>query len=855
MPPWEKYQKQEGPWNKYQDKEDFSLGPMPFVNKRIAEILGYVPDVLIGGTSEMIERISGKDLAEPLSVTKGIKAGMEAIGAEIPEREPKKLTEYMGQGIGEVSTLMFPFAGIAQKLSQGTNLVAKISQGIISSIGKYPWLSMGSELAGGAGAGLGRGVGKEQYPDSPMMQGLLELGGGVTGGISPTLFKNSPVALAIRMGKPLLKKVVLPFTEQGGLFRGGAFVKKQVVSPTGTIKKITEKSISDLPPAIKSGEKRLIELYKSLSSLDPIDEVDAIERVSKSIITLESSMRKLGYGSPELLQEITQRRMMSINARIDKRITNALERAQAKIDKIPVAQRKANEARIVRDELEKTLKVEWDDVKKLWKDVPKDIQIGFDKTRAKFAEIKTGLSEAQQVDIPLPLKTNSIITNKKLEATTIKEMQGLRSKLLEVARDAEANYQWNKARIANEVADSILEDIGIVAGQANTPEAAKLKVALNATRQFKQKYETGITGKILGRRSGVPAIDPDLTLEVSVGRMGEKGAIDVGKVAPTPEAMKATERYLGRNFTDYVTNKGARDFDPQKATQWMSANEALLDKFPQLKKTLSDAVDAQQFANDTRVAMEARKARLQNPNISKAQNFLKFADINMAVESIIKHRTPGRMAYELTQQARKDPTGNALNGLRAGFIDYMIEKASTGPYDELGRQILSGRNLRTFIHTNRDAIKQLFTGEQINRINRIASELVQAETYFKAKPQKIELELDDIASSFLKFAGRWGGARLGGWLGKGSAGGSIQTANIFSERLKGLARWLSRDRAVQLVNDAILSEDPQLLKTLLLPVEKPTIHMKNILEINRRLNTWLLGTGSRIAEDISREEK
>jgi len=105
----------------------------------------------------------------------------------------------------------------------------------------------------------------------------------------------------------------------------------------------------------------------------------------------------------------------------------------------------------------------------------------------------------------------------------------------------------------------------------------------------------------------------------------------------------------------------------------------------------------------------------------------------------------------------------------------------------------------------------------------------------------------------LKLISRVGGARFGGWLGQESAGGSLQSAQIFSGRFKNFATWLSKDKAEQLINDAILSRDPKLLQSLLLPLNKPSRKWGNLLEFKNNLNLWFLGTGKRVIDEIENE--
>ena len=854
--PWKKYQKS-GPWDKY---DDDSLGMMPFINQAIAKTIEAPAKVAAGGAEVIRQALNatpGGQIPKPELELDFAQRGMKALGIQLPEegRTPQTLPEYTGAGIGEATALLIPGGKAMKDLSLGVGLTGKITKNIWNSMIKNPYLTMFSEASAGAGAGVSRGIAEQQAPDSPLIRSTAEVGGGIVGGVAPSAIFNAPTMISLRLGKNILKKISLPFTEEGATYRAGEFLKSQVVDPSKTAVEVGRETIGDLPPAVAAGEKRIASLYKSLVGQDPVAEAETIETLTNSIKKLEGEMRKLGYGAPELLAEITERRIAALELGMDKRIADAMGVAQKRLDALPVAQRKGAESVIVRNEIDKVMTLEKTKVDKLWKAVPKDLKVGVDKTRATYAKFVDELSIAEKADIPTLLKRNPIISNQKLTETSLNEMQGLRSKLLETSRIARANGEWNKARIADDMADAILEDLGIVASEATTPTSASLKEALAATREFKIKFNQGIIGKILGfGRTGAPAISPELTLDMSIGRMGQKGAVDIDKVVITPEARLAAKRYLTRSFTDYSTDKATGVIKPLKAEAWVKNNEAILDQFPDLRTQLTDALSAQDLANNTRVTMEARKSALRNPKISTSAKFLNSVDMNTSIETILKSDKPVAMISQLVLQARKDASGEALEGLRGGFIEHMMDRATVGGYNELGEQTLSGKTLLNFIGKNENVLKEIFDPDQIKKLRLVGRELAKIEAFEKSHFGKPDIEMKDVASSALRLFSRIGGAQLGRWIAKLTGGGTVQTPGIVSERFKVFANHLSKDRAFQLFHDAILSKDPKLLEALLLPIDKPGAQTtKNLIILNDRINAWLGGTGKRVMNDIMAE--
>jgi hypothetical protein len=872
--------------DKIRQAEAPSPGPLAFANQAIAESLGYVPGQLAKGMKPLYDFAAEKfdnitesmgipwlpnpyrgmqDLTESMS-SKGIKNAMRFIGAETPEkgRQPKTALEYIGRTLGEVSVSINVAGGVTKKLAQDTaNLTGKIADRVWKTMLQHPWMTMTTEVTSGVGYGVGTSMGEEAFPDTPGAKETTGMVGGVAGGVIPTalpLWQYGPRML--NQGKYMLDKLSLPFTEKGATYRAGQFVKGLVSDPGKTISKMREPSVGELPPVVRAGEKKLVGLWRGLMGKDPVVDAEAIESISRSMIKLEGELRKQGYGAPEILQDVTSRRITALEMKMDKRILNAADKAQTTLERIPVAKRQSVESQVVERELRGAMQVANVEKKALWRQVDKNLEIGSDNVRAKYSEELSKLSEAQLGDMPTELKSSSLVRpleEGESSLTKLKEVQGLRSKMLEVAREASASGKENTARICHEIADACLADMDIVARQAQTPEAADLQAALAATHKFKEQFRRGIVGQILGTdRTGNARIDPRLVLDVSVGRSGTRGVVDIEKVVVSPEAVAATERYLARSFTDQATEMGTRPFDPRKAEKWIANNADILDKFPEFRARLSNAAEAQKVAMETASVMEARKAAIRDPKQSIASRFLN-APVEEEIGTIFKSRNPVYMTRQLMLQASKDPTGAAQEGLRSGFVEHILNASRTGGFNDVGEKTLSGRKLLGYLNENQSVLKEAFSPEQITRMRKVGAELVKLDTMMSTEPISLKglLEIEDYSSGILRLVSRVGGAQLGRVIARWTGGGTVQTPGIFSERFQHFAARLNKDRASQLVHDAIVSGDGKLLEALLLPIEKPGVKKevldKNFRILNDRINAWLAGAGVRVWEDIEAE--
>uniref|UniRef100_A0A6H1ZL30 Uncharacterized protein n=1 Tax=viral metagenome TaxID=1070528 RepID=A0A6H1ZL30_9ZZZZ len=831
------------------EKIQKSEGIMSHANKAIADLLTFVPE----GIAQGLTLIPGVPKSVATMPRTAIEKGFKAIGAPVAKKEPVSSSEHFGRALGETASMLIP-GGLATKgVAKGSGILAKLAQDILKSFGRYPVLTMTGEMSAGVGAGAGRGLASTETRD-PAIRGTAELVGGVIGGAVPTVMAHTGIGLLYRGGKIALKKLSLPFTESGAKYRAGKFIKEQISDPTDVISVIQEETIGDLPAIVKAGQNRLTSLHKALLKQDPIENESAIKNITNSMMKLEGEMRKFGYGSPELLQDLMRRRLSSIQQSMDRRVISAMDKAKNMLDKLPIAQRKTQESLIVKDELEKAMRIDNDSLAKLWQLVPKDTEIVPSNTLKTYSAIRKDLSEAQLVDIPAPIRSSSIIKNGPESPVALKEMQGLRSKLLETARFARSKGQWNKARIASDISDSILDDIGIVAGKATTPESEKLQLALSATRKFKERYETGVAGKVLGySRTGVPAIDANVLLDVTIGRTGTRGSLDINKILTTPESVNAAERYISRSYVDYATDKSTGNIIPTKSDQWLRNNEDILDNFPSLREKLSNIQDAQVYADKTKTLMASRQKAIQDPNISLTAKYLKSVDLGRDLDTVFKSSKPSVMMGQLARQSRKDTSGKALQGLKSGTIDYIMEKSSVGQFNELGERGVSGNQLLYMVNKNRSALKTIFTNDELNRISKIGTEFRKIELFEKVATGKPDIELKDLASSALKLFARIAGARIGGYHGRESAGGSLQMAQIYSGKAKEYMSRLTKDRAQAFVKEAILSKDPQLLTSLLLVSKPNQPSWKDMMILNKRMNVWLMGSGKRIWDDIASE--
>ena len=128
---------------------------------------------------------------------------------------------------------------------------------------------------------------------------------------------------------------------------------------------------------------------------------------------------------------------------------------------------------------------------------------------------------------------------------------------------------------------------------------------------------------------------------------------------------------------------------------------------------------------------------------------------------------------------------------------------------------LSGDRMRGLLQTpeTRLALANVFSPAEVRRMEVVAAELRKLANAQTAAPDIGRLS-NRSPNRLIEIAGRIVAARHGAQAGGGTAGGSIQTANIASGAMKRTLGSLQNDKAERLLMDAV--EDPELFRLLLI---------------------------------------
>jgi len=836
-----------------------------FLGRGVAEGLGALPDLAsagmqaigLTGPGSIAERASDA-LGIPrmpfqgaLGGSQSIEAGMSAAGIPVPPpgAEPQTLGERVARGVGTAAGAMLPVGGVATAVGRGTGMAGDIARNMMQATARNPATALALETGAGAMSGVGGHVAAGAYPGNKSAEAIGE----IMGGLSPLALAAAPRAIAsaaealpvagtaIRAGRRMLPGA--------GRVRAEDRVQGLAGDPAASAAALDEPSIADLTPAQRTGDKRLMALERSVLDADASLDASFAERTSANMQTLRQAMD--AGGSPDSASQFVEGRRARLTELLDRRTSQASELAQQRIAQLDPSMRPAQASTIVREEVENALRASRAQEGQLWADVPMDTPVSTQNASKAMDDLLAVTPRAQREDIPaiaqrfLLRESNNFLGAE----STVNEVWGLRSKLLEASRTARAAGEYNTARISDNLADALLEDLGAQTGRTAGEGAEKLRLALDFSRDLSERFKRGTVGRLLRREAtGAERVAPELTLDSAIGTGGIKGALGADDILrAAPGANRGIEQFVLSRLQQSVVRNG--EFDAARARSFVGENEELLQRVPGLRQRVLDAAAAQDDLTRVRSRGERVHAALRDKGKSQAARFLD-GDPEQAFDRVLKAKNSTLAARELRRQVQKDATGNAVLGLKATVSDYLIRRAGTNQFDDFGVETLSGRALTATLRDPkiRNTAREILSPEEMRRLEIVAKELTAIETSAGRLPA-VGGVINDMPSTILSLVARTMAARTGAKLGQGTSGASLLTAGFFSKRASQMLQRLTNDTAREILVEAVQS--PPLMRALL--TNTTTVSGRRVAA--QRLNAWLSGPGRRLAESFADENE
>lgn len=891
----------EGTPSPQQDGTGRGGGFMPFVNRGIAALAGAPVDIanaIIGMDPRYLPfgvgRAAGQVGARPLPVSEtpfGGSASIEAalaaagrpFGAEMvpePGQQPETVAEYVGSGVGSAAGALIPGFGAARLAAGATNpIVARTGQSVSNAFVNAPARTTSAELAAGAGAGYGRVSAEEAFPNVPNVGATGEL----VGGLGTGALLQVPSLLAKLPGVQMTRSAVAPFLPSAAQDRAARRLATLSEDPLAASRAADAPTISNLTPAQRTGEPRLLALERAVADENPAIAKALRDRAAAAQETLDAEARALG-GDPTQTRAFLENRVTRLSEALNTRVEQAQTRARERIAALEPDAPAEVASRIAREEFDKAYDAARKQESALWKEIPDDVKINTETLFARFAQLVEDTPVTQRHNIPDYAKRflSREPVDEQAEAVTAQlnmlypgafparpatsrlsllaspqELQGLRSELLDIERTARDAGRRNEARIAGKIADDVLATLNSLPDTAGPYAVARdFSTKLNAT--FRNS-ETGALTRTAGGTE--PRVAPELTLETllkSGGPSADVAARDLlVATGNSPETRAAIEDYLTRSFRNTAVSADGR-LKPEPATNWMRRNAALLDRFPEVRNRLAEAMTAQSQAQTLTARQEAvesglrqrgdtRMSRLLDQRQESAVARFLNAEPGAEVSRVFGAGDPAAAAAALRRSVNRDPSGQALAGLRGAFIDNLFARAQETKPDGM---VLNGSAIMAALNDPKQAaaLRQVFDPQALQRLRQIGTELTALERARGQLPL-VGGVMQDLPSKVLEIVGRVAAARTAAALGgnTGLAGG-LQAAQIASSNMQKFLTRLTRDRAHKLLTQAVT--DPELFATLMSPMR--TARQQDVAA--RRLQAWMAGTAGRAIAGEEDEE-
>jgi len=374
-----------------------------------------------------------------------------------------------------------------------------------------------------------------------------------------------------------------------------------------------------------------------------------------------------------------------------------------------------------------------------------------------------------------------------------REIIKFRSNMLQVTRNLKAKNESNAAlqKLADDAQEQIL---GVL---ENSKASVAYRRAANETKKVHDIFKRG---------------DIDFTDTQTIGKrmlgVGEGGAERVDQIAKAAGynegLIGAADDYVRAAFANAAIKDGV--VVPKSAEAFLKKHQSYLAQ-PQNRQLRAELEDAA-FTQKATDALIAKQSQFTSERAKAAFNtFSELADPVRAVQSVLRNKQPRKAMNLLMRQAAKDPTGDALEGLRRTFVKTLIQKASG---QKVGvSEILEGPAGKLKGTTAYDDMKPVLNDlfgdspEQLKVIDDVFSQIKNIQRASSA-PVAADSVVERVAfDSMLQYIG----IRAAPIVSKGSGAGALSIAGKASSIMKKLFSERPKQQAYQIIEELMVNPE------------------------------------------------
>ncbi|MBU8921797.1 MAG: hypothetical protein KOO63_08255 [Bacteroidales bacterium] len=727
---------------------------------------------------------------------------------------------FLPRGAEILGASVLPGMGIMQKgaqvLKAGIPAAQRtVTQQLTATTAQTPLKSAAVDVSSSFGAGFGGEV-ASKFTDDPSLIVLGELAGGFT---LPTITAVTRVA-----GKPIvdkLKETIVPFTKAGAEPRAARRLQDLVPDPEAAAARIDPDS--PISPARQTGDDRLIALERTVLESNP--ELQA--RFTDELNGALDAARKqaVDFGGDNRMRSILESGQDHLTNLVNLRAATAAQSARSQIDALGGSATPREISRIARKELNAALKDVRKQESELWNSIDKQAAATFQNTKAALRTIKDETGEL--VPSRVPAWINKAASTDK--AVTFNDLQQVRTRVLANAREATANNRFDRARVLNNIADGLLDDMSAVKDPA-------VDAAREFSRQLNQKFNEGAVGALLSRGAnrgaGVASAD---TLNKLFS--GATPATNVRAfIAASPESAPQLQQFLKTGFVKASTKGGAFSQKQAQAQIDKLESQGMFEIFPGLKKELGGArlvfSDADKLAQRAATVTERGGSRLLQDSNKSLAGVLLGAEPGQEMAVLLRAENPEALAKSLLRRMGGDK--RAINGLKTSFVESLFNSATTT--GKSGEIEISGQKLARLFNENLGVARSLgMDSAEITRMRAITKQMIQAQ---QKSGESVGAILEDKPAKLLTFIAQLAGAKAGQKVAGGGIGSSLVIAGKGSTAAREILQRLTTGEAQKLLIAA--QSDPVLYKALLI---RTSATQKDMFDATQVIESWLIGAG------------
>ena len=354
---------------------------------------------------------------------------------------------------------------------------------------------------------------------------------------------------------------------------------------------------------------------------------------------------------------------------------------------------------------------------------------------------------------------------------TTKELTELRGIALNYSRrfSSGENPDYNSARIANEMASAMLDDLG---GASLGPEANDYRFSYDMARSYSRSLNDTFTRAFAGeatktKGSGAASMGPELLARrilqggndptyLRLEQINEIGmfAVEEGlaDAETTIGTLRGVTEQILRNARSEAFDPNTGEVNPDALAKWVAKNKDVLDQFPGLQFDLQNAESANVLLRESSEINRKNQAEelaqlsfydLMNPVMSDTGRRVYGTESpTTAIARAINTKAPiqglDRLLSVVTN-APEDAREQAMTGLKSSILEWAATKAGGSHsgtfspstlYDDMFRPIKGSRGRVSLVDWMKE--NKVMNEAELSNLKTYLSEMVRFEASEKA---------------------------------------------------------------------------------------------------------------------------